>query len=85
VLYRKGHYGRALEEAIQTQKSQWPTKWTGNPLSGGRSFNTMTAEERVRNLMAHGLLVPNANRGIRLPSSTHSAFGALTRTSKSRP
>lgn len=47
VFYRKGHYGRALEEAIQTQKSQWPTKWTGNPLSGGRNFNTMTAEERV--------------------------------------
>jgi hypothetical protein len=47
VFYRKGHYGRALEEAIQTQKSQWPTKWTGNPLSGGRNFNTMTAVERV--------------------------------------
>ena len=76
MLCRKGHYGRALEEAIQTQKSQWPSKWTGNPLGGGRSFNTMTAEERVRNLMAHGLLAPNANRLTRSPSSTRSASGA---------
>ena len=46
--YRKGHYGRALEEAIQTQKSQWPAKWNYmNPLSGSRSFNTMTPTERV--------------------------------------
>jgi hypothetical protein len=45
---RKGHYGRALEEAIQTQKSQWPVKWGSlNPLSGSRSFNTMTPTERV--------------------------------------
>jgi hypothetical protein len=51
VFYRKGHYGRALEEAIQTQKSQWPTKWTGNPLSGGRNFNTMSAVERVSSLL----------------------------------
>ena len=48
MLYRKGHYGRALEEAIQTQKSQWPVKWNYmNPLSGSRSFNTMTPSERV--------------------------------------
>jgi hypothetical protein len=47
-LYRKGHYGRALEESIQTQKSQWPRAWGGaNPLSGGRGFQTMTALERV--------------------------------------
>ncbi|KAF2463734.1 uncharacterized protein BDR25DRAFT_106767 [Lindgomyces ingoldianus] len=44
----KGHYGRALEEAIQTQKHQWPRAWNGiNPLSGGRSFNTMSAPERL--------------------------------------
>jgi hypothetical protein len=48
VLCRKGHYGRALEESIQTQKSQWPRAWSGtNPLSGGRGFQTMTALERV--------------------------------------
>ena len=45
---RKGHYGRALEMSVQTQKSQWPLAWGGvNPLSGNRSFLTMTAEERV--------------------------------------
>ncbi|CAI6333468.1 unnamed protein product [Periconia digitata] len=44
----KGHYGRALEEAVQTQKSQWPASWNStNPLHGGRSFNTMTATERL--------------------------------------
>jgi hypothetical protein len=47
-FFRKGHYGRALEEAVQTQKSQWPASWKSiNPLHGGRSFNTMTASERV--------------------------------------
>ncbi|KAI2487263.1 hypothetical protein Ptr902_01396 [Pyrenophora tritici-repentis] len=70
----KGHYGRALEEAIQTQKSQWPSKWTGNPLSGGRNFNTMMAEERVRS--RHSRLSPNANRLTRLPSSIPFASGA---------
>jgi len=50
VCYRKGHYGRALEESIQTQKSQWPRAWNGaNPISGGRNFLGMTALERVSN------------------------------------
>ncbi len=49
AIYRKGHYTRALEEAIQTHNSQWPTAWQGkNPLHGGGSFNKMTPEERVR-------------------------------------
>lgn len=44
----KGHYGRALEDAISEFKSQWPREWNGtNPLSGSKSFNTMTADERV--------------------------------------
>ncbi|KAF1957566.1 hypothetical protein CC80DRAFT_411196 [Byssothecium circinans] len=44
----KGHYGRALEEAVQTQRSQWPASWNHiNPLHGGRSFNTMTAPQRL--------------------------------------
>lgn len=46
---RKGHYTRALEEAIQTHNSQWPHAWNSkNPLHGGGSFNKMTSEERVR-------------------------------------
>jgi hypothetical protein len=48
TLHRKGHYGRALEEAIHTHKSSWPKDWVKiNPISGGRSFNTMSAIERV--------------------------------------
>lgn len=55
VLNRKkdverGHYGRALEEAIQTHSSQWPAAWKGaNPLhaAGPGSFNNMSAEQRL--------------------------------------
>ncbi|QIW98534.1 hypothetical protein AMS68_004052 [Peltaster fructicola] len=53
VLNRKkpveqGHHGRALEEAIQTHKSQWPLQWEGkNPLSGSQDFKTMTPENRL--------------------------------------
>ena len=48
MRHRKGQYGRALEEAIQTQKHQWPSSWNHiNPLHGGRSFNTMPPNERV--------------------------------------
>lgn len=48
VTCRKGHYTRALEEAIQTHAPQWPQAWLGrNPLHGGGSFNKMTPEERV--------------------------------------
>ncbi|KAF2750411.1 hypothetical protein M011DRAFT_396727 [Sporormia fimetaria CBS 119925] len=44
----KGHHGRALEEAILGHRSQWPRAWNGvNPLSGGRSFDTMTYTERI--------------------------------------
>lgn len=42
------HYGRALEEAVQTHATQWPRQWEGkNPLHGGGSFRTMTPEQRV--------------------------------------
>ena len=42
------HYGRALEEAIQTHANQWPRQWEGkNPLHGGGSFRNMTPEQRV--------------------------------------
>ncbi|RMD41490.1 hypothetical protein DV735_g3641, partial [Chaetothyriales sp. CBS 134920] len=53
VLNRKkeverGHYGRALEEAIASNHNQWPTAWNGaNPLHGGKSFSTMSPEERL--------------------------------------
>ncbi|KAK7520802.1 uncharacterized protein IWZ02DRAFT_451916 [Phyllosticta citriasiana] len=44
----KGHYGRALEDAMSTYRSQWPRAWRGiNPLSGGRSFNAMTTQMRL--------------------------------------
>lgn len=42
------HYGRALEEAMQSHSSQWPRQWEGkNPLHGGGSFRVMTPERRV--------------------------------------
>ncbi|KAF1985902.1 hypothetical protein K402DRAFT_356303 [Aulographum hederae CBS 113979] len=53
VLNRKkpverGHYGRALEDAVLSHRSQWPRAWNKtNPLSGGQSFNTMGAKERL--------------------------------------
>ncbi|KAF4548130.1 Hypothetical protein D9617_31g063660 [Elsinoe fawcettii] len=53
VLNRKkpvesGHHGRALEEAIATQRAQWPVSWNGqNPLHGNRNFNTMSPSERL--------------------------------------
>ena len=48
VIYRKGHYSRALEEAVQTNIGQWSTKWEGkNPLHGGGNFNNMNPEQRV--------------------------------------
>ncbi|KAK5130389.1 hypothetical protein LTR08_002136 [Meristemomyces frigidus] len=53
VLNRKkpverGHHGRALEEAVLSQKTQWPLSWRGvNPLHGSRDFNTMAPTERL--------------------------------------
>ena len=45
---RRGHYGRALEEAIQTHSGHWPLAWGGkNPLHGSGSFGNMTPEQRV--------------------------------------
>jgi hypothetical protein len=46
--YRRGHHGRALEEAVLSQKAQWPHSWQGvNPLHGNRDFNIMSPTERV--------------------------------------
>ncbi|QPH02001.1 hypothetical protein C2857_006206 [Epichloe festucae Fl1] len=45
---KPGHYGRALEDAIASHKSQWPPSWKEkNPLSGGAGFNSMTPSERL--------------------------------------
>ena len=44
----RGHYGRALEDAISTHQNQWPAAWNGtNPLRGDKSFNNMSAEGRL--------------------------------------
>ena len=48
MAFRRGHFQRALEEAIQTHHSQWPLVWQSkNPLHGGGSFNNMSPEQRV--------------------------------------
>ena len=48
---RAGHYNRALEEAVQSHKSQWAKDWESkNPLSGGATFTTMTPTQRVKAL-----------------------------------
>ncbi|KAK3952735.1 hypothetical protein QBC32DRAFT_211904 [Pseudoneurospora amorphoporcata] len=45
---KAGHYGRALEEAIQTHKNQWAKEWEGqNPLAGGATFASMTPVQRL--------------------------------------
>lgn len=45
---RRGHFGRALEEAVQTHASQWPSAWNSkNPLHGGGNFTKMGPTERV--------------------------------------
>jgi hypothetical protein len=74
---RKGHYGRALEEAVQTQKSQWPRKWNHvNPLHGGRNFNNMAPTDRVTALL---FISPEQLLTIHSSiSSKHSSCGAST-------
>ncbi|KAI4775079.1 hypothetical protein E4T52_09998 [Aureobasidium sp. EXF-3400] len=53
VLNRKkpverGHHGRAMEEALSTQKHQWPLSWNRvNPLAGSRTFPDMSPAERL--------------------------------------
>ncbi len=55
-LYRRGHFQRALEEAVQIHINQWPAAWAGkNPLHGGGNFNTMSPEQRVYHLPPTGL------------------------------
>ncbi len=45
---KAGHYGRAMEEAIQTHKAQWAKDWeSNNPLRGGATFGSMTPTQRL--------------------------------------
>ncbi|SPO02843.1 uncharacterized protein DNG_05519 [Cephalotrichum gorgonifer] len=47
---KSGHYNRALEEAISSNKNQWPEQWKGkNPIggSGGATFASMAPTERL--------------------------------------
>lgn len=45
---KAGHYHRALEEAVQTHKSQWAKDWESkNPLLGGATFTTMSPTHRL--------------------------------------
>lgn len=45
---KRGHYNRALEEAIQTHKSQWPKEWAHtNPLLGSTTFTSMMSTQRL--------------------------------------
>lgn len=59
-IERRGHYNRALEEAISTQKSQWPRSWHGqNPLPGSSTFNGLSPKDRVsvhHDMIAEGVL-----------------------------
>lgn len=49
----RAHYTRALEDAISEFKSQWPREWNSqNPISGSKSFHTMSPEERVSIMFA---------------------------------
>ncbi|KAH8175870.1 hypothetical protein LIA77_04288 [Sarocladium implicatum] len=45
---KPGHYGRALEDAIASHKTQWAKEWEDkSPLSGGASFNSMNPTQRL--------------------------------------
>ncbi|EXJ80415.1 hypothetical protein A1O1_08560 [Capronia coronata CBS 617.96] len=70
VLNRKkdverGHYGRALEDAVSANNHQWPAAWNGgNPLHGGKNFNNMTPEERLNLLKALVLWSLNSSEAV---------------------
>ncbi|KAI9894444.1 MAG: hypothetical protein M1814_003202 [Vezdaea aestivalis] len=61
VLNRKknperGHFHRAIEEALSTQKPQWPFSWKGiSPLAGAKTFATMSPSERLSLMKALAL------------------------------
>ncbi|KAL1296551.1 hypothetical protein AAFC00_000055 [Neodothiora populina] len=44
----RGHHGRALEEAISSNKHQWPKSWNGtNLVPGSKTFNDLGPVERL--------------------------------------
>ncbi|POS83558.1 hypothetical protein EPUL_003032, partial [Erysiphe pulchra] len=65
---KPGHYNRALEEAIQSHKSQWAKDWQNKtPLSKGATFSSMTPEQRLtllRTLILWALSSSDAIKGI---------------------
>ncbi|KAI9714882.1 MAG: hypothetical protein M1820_000171 [Bogoriella megaspora] len=47
----RGHHGRALEEALSTNKFQWPRSWKGlNPLPGSKTFADLNPAQRLEML-----------------------------------
>ncbi|RKF64192.1 hypothetical protein OnM2_020026 [Erysiphe neolycopersici] len=64
---KPGHYNRALEEAIQSHKSQWAKDWQNKtPLSKGATFSSMTPEQRLtllRTLILWALSSSDAIKG----------------------
>ncbi|EXJ75570.1 uncharacterized protein A1O5_00076 [Cladophialophora psammophila CBS 110553] len=61
----RGHYGRALDDAISANHSQWPMEWKGvNPLHGGKNFNNMSPEERLSLLKALILWSLNSSEAV---------------------
>ncbi|CAK7274801.1 hypothetical protein SEPCBS119000_006358 [Sporothrix epigloea] len=62
---KPGHYQRALEEAVQSHKSQWLTSWKESPLAAGKTFRTMTPTERLSLLRALVLWAMSSSKIIR--------------------
>ncbi|CAK7213174.1 hypothetical protein SEUCBS140593_001757 [Sporothrix eucalyptigena] len=62
---KPGHYHRALDEAVQSHKSQWLTSWKENPLADGKTFQTMTPAERLSLLRALVLWATSSSKTIR--------------------
>ncbi|CAG7555389.1 unnamed protein product [Fusarium equiseti] len=45
---KPGHYGRALEDAVSSHKTQWAPAWEEkSPLSGGATFTSMNPTQRL--------------------------------------
>ncbi|KAL2753319.1 hypothetical protein ACRALDRAFT_2110630 [Sodiomyces alcalophilus JCM 7366] len=63
---KPGHYMRALEDAINSHKNQWPRVWEGkSPLSGGATFHSMLNTERLTLLRALALWSLSGSEAIR--------------------
>lgn len=62
---KPGHYNRALEEAVSSNKSQWVAEWTESPLAGGKTFQTMTPTERLTLLRALVLWAMASSKALR--------------------